>query len=756
MALFFSDLSDETSAFGAPKQPIWKMALDDADSEEELLKWLVGEYDNLKDQSHDRLKNIQRNMALYKGLQYRNQENRTDLRDRGADRSRNFRKIVSNHVFDLVQNRSSRLIKFKPAVSVLPTHNEFEDQVAAKMTQGLLDHIWYQNNFEGEVSPETAKLAMVTGEAYLFILWNIDKGDLHPDYVRERDKLEKGDPGVQSNPRELKIPLKDENGEVAKDDAGNTIYIDRPVKVGDVEYKLVLPLDVFLQRKHRPEDIDYCFYRETMPTEEVRLLYPDKAKIIKSNKTNVFDFERLRMVEASGMTEVVHFFHRKTRAVGEGRAITFTRDGILSNTKLPYSHGKLPFVRFSDIKRPGECHGVSFIENIKGLTGTYNNLINTINRNQIMVSHPKWMMPAGSAKIQALGNDITVVEYKGPVPPQLVQSNPTPSETFQFAQSLKEEFQQISGVFGVSRGEPPKGVTAAVALQFLAEQESERANEDVLKFNEFIRQTALMTLAVAGDYYESDDERMIRVVGSNNEWQTVFFDAAHLSKDYDIRIQNSSALPKQKSARIQAIIDLRKEFPTLFTDEQVANMLELGSTEKFFDDATNSVRYSQAENEMILNEKKTPSRMPPQRFEDHIIHWKTHITAMRSYAYKFNTPQARRDQMEAHVKTHEMFIRQLARESTIYAEKVANILSPMGFPVYFRKPEQPMPAAGGEAPAPAGGTEGVVGPAPGAPINPEMQPGQVPVNQTAGMPPLDQAPGIPEPPSVQSQIQGQP
>ena len=52
-----------------------------------------------------------------------------------------------------------------------------------------------------------------------------------------------------------------------------------------------------------------------------------------------------------------------------------------------------------------------------------------------------------------------------------------------------------------------------MALQFLSEQESERHNEDVLKFNEWIKQVARKTIAVAGDYYDPSDKRMIRVIG---------------------------------------------------------------------------------------------------------------------------------------------------------------------------------------------------------------------------------------------------
>ena len=35
------------------------------------------------------------------------------------------------------------------------------------------------------------------------------------------------------------------------------------------------------------------------------------------------------------------------------------------------------------------------------------------------MGHAKWVMPRGACKIESLGNDNTIVQYQGPVPPQM-------------------------------------------------------------------------------------------------------------------------------------------------------------------------------------------------------------------------------------------------------------------------------------------------------------------------------------------------
>lgn len=725
--LTFETLDDSHSGneYQRPSKPIWAMDLTDRDNDKNLLKWLKGEIAYLQDESEDRLRDIEKNLALYQGIQYTDQDGNPNVRDRHDSRFRNVKKIVVNHLFDLTENKVSRLIKYKPAVAVLPTNDEHGDKVAAKATDKLLKHIWYQENFEGEVAPDVARDTHITGESYLWIDWDPDKGDLHPDWVK-----------AQKDPEKFpRIPLMDENGVPEKDELGNIVYIDRPVRVGDVCYEIVLSPHVFVERETSFKKSNYIFRKHIWSVEKARAMFPDSASKIKSSKDyDHFDFETLERRQLNNEVVVWEFWHKKTREMSEGRKVFFTDDAILSSEEHPFSHGDFPCVRYSDIDYPGQVHSKSFFTTVKHLTGTYNNITNLIIRNQFLVAHPKWMVPKGSVKIDSLGNDITVVQYRGPQPPQLVQMNPTPSELFAFRGNLKEEFQQISGIFGVSRGEPPQGIKAGVALQFLAEQESERSNRAVLKWNEFIRQVALKTLAVAGDYYDSSDERMIRVLGSENEWMTEFFDASHLSKPYDVRVQNSSALPQSKAARTQTLLDLKESFPDAFPQEQVLDMLELSQSEKFMDRATVAVKSAEAEDQAILDSKY---KGEPEEYEDHYLHWKIHVKTLQTWAFKNRTPRKIQEKLIDHVRGHEMLMMEQAKRSPQYQEKLATLdMFPIFYQAQSEAPVEELPAP--EQPQGGALTEGPLPGEEGLPIN--AQDG-LPVNEV--------------PPSVELQAQGQ-
>ena len=704
----FDDLNSETN-YVKPSRPIYEFDLDDEANEKDILEWLKGERDYLESEARERVRVMRRNLALYKGVQYQEIESRIDARDRAADRSQFMRKIVANHLFDLTKNRASRLIKYRPNVAILPTNDELDDKLAAKSCKMLLDHIWYENDFEGVIQTQIASYAQIMGEVYCMVLWDKDKGDLSPAYVKAKSKYKGG-----------RIPMLDENGQQVIDPQGNKIFVDSVVRIGDVDYKIMLASEVLLQKRQSWDKVDYMFTMETMGTDVLRMMYPEKASKIKDQDVQVYDYERMELRSTKRETLVFTFWHRRSAHMDKGRKIVFTNDVILENTQFPFSHDRLPCVRFTDQDLAGELHGQSFYEQIKGLTGTYNNLTNMFIRNAVMVSHPKWFVPAGSVALDRLGNDITLVQYKGPTPPQLAVPPSIPSDLVNFRTSIKEEFQQISGVFGVSRGEPPAGIKAGIALQFLSEQESERYNELVLKWNEMIRQVAEMTLAVAGDYYDQSDERMVRILGKNNEYMVEFFKVSALEKDYDIRIQNSSALPKSVSARTQTIFDLAERFPDQFTGEQVIEMLDLAQSDKFIDAATVAVRSAEAENEKLY-EVKDDDTLAPVEFENHIVHWKTHTRQMQQFQFKYKTAKVIQERFKDHVLAHEMLMAEQAAKNPAFAMELQKL--PM-FPMFYVAPPAPMPPMPEMAPEQAmaapqgGGAPQVMAPMAGMPVNP--------------------------------------
>lgn len=618
----------------------------------ELHDWFKSVLEALIHQADPRTRVQRDNLRLYRGIE-------KTLRNRHIDRDRNLRKLnklqkfVVNHLYDLTETKVSQMSRIKPNVNVLPANDEWRDRASAKVVEQVIKHLWYINNIDYLVQ-NMHRYAKIFGESFLFTLWDSNKGDLHPAYVAARD----------SGVKKVNVP------------GYGVVDMSKPLRVGDVKYELEVPWRVLLQRARCFEDAEYVFRIRSEDTEKLKAKYPGK-KHEDEDFIHLWDLDSLEERKVEHQTLIIDFYHKKTEMVPEGYQCTFTFSDILEQGPLEFSHGNLPVTRLTDLDVPDVLNGVSRYETVSNLQSMYNNLSTLIAKNIYLTGHAKWMMPRGAAKIEQLGNDNTVVQFQGPIPPQLVQVQPNPPEVYQFRQMLKEEMQTVYGSHGISRGEVPKGITAASALQFLNELESERATSDIAKHSFLVTDIAKQTISVAGDNYDIHDGRMTRIVGENNKYLIRHFDTAHLSKAYDIRFDSSTGLPETKAAKYQRILDAMQRAPQMLSPERWEELLELGNVEKYHTLVSAAIQAADSENEDLLAGRPVEK---PQEWEDHIAHWESHSKVVQQRAFKEDADEATRLQFLEHLRITEMAIFDKAKNNPEFAAKVATLTN---FPLLY-------------------------------------------------------------------------
>ena len=634
-------------------KPFHKVAEEGDDKK--TLKWLNQAKDALLDQAQSRTRSQRENLLYYRGIP--DAMDRSRPRNSHEKRLSKVRKFVVNHIFDLTETKVSQMTRIKPNVEVLPTNDEWNDRGAAKAVGLLIKHLWRTNNIDYIVM-NMHRFARIFGECYLFVDWNPALGDLHPDYVMARDE------GIP----EITLP----DGTVI-DVAGG-----EEVRTGDIEYDLEVPWRVLLQRQNDYKDVEYLFRIVLDKTEDLQDTYPEQKEKIKStDNLKIFEMGDMADRFLEDHTLSFEFWHKGTAELPKGKWIKFTPEALLDNQDHKFTHRKLPIIRHTDLDVPDVLNGVSKYEMIIPLQNMHNNVSSLIAKNIYLMAHAKWMMPRGACRIEQLGNDNTVVQYQGPVPPQMVQVQPNPPEAYAFRDNVKNDMQSVYGSHGVSRGEVPKGVTAASALQFLNELESERATTDISKHTFMVKDIAKMTIAVAGDKYDRDDGRLVRIVGENNKYTIRSFDVANLNKDYDVRLDLSSGLPEQKSAKLQRVLDAMQRAPEMLSPERWQELLDFGDTDKLQSLVTAAVQSADSENEDLLAGREVA---PPERYEDQIVHWDAHVKKMQSRAVKEDADPEYRAALEDHIKTHEKIMLDKAKSSPLFQAELAKLKL---FPIYY-------------------------------------------------------------------------
>lgn len=695
--LLFSDL-DAPNTYTS-KKPFFAL---DLESDSEVFTWLKDELSFLQQDGRERLEKVKNNYLRYKGIQYMQQV--YVPRDIPETRKRYMPQVTVPLIRSVVDELVSRLLEFKPSIAVMPVNDEERDKSDAKIAKRFLSHIDYNDQLDRKILVLTRD-SKIAGEAYLETGWNPDGGEQI---------------GV-------KPPVTLPDGK----------SFSMAVHQGDVCNKNRSVFNTFYQKQRKFEDVDYVFFIDPEYTEGLKREYPDKADLIKSDNVHYYDTEKLTDEQLNGMTYKIRFFHRPTKYLPEGYEVCFTELGILKKGPYPYKHKKLPFVRLIDQQNPEELHGESQMEFTRGMASQYNNLTNMIIKQQMLCSHPKWFIEAGSVDEQALGNDITIVKMKsGSQKPVLGQANPVSPQLFDFRDKLKEEFYQLSKSNSVVQGDPPAGITAFVALQYVSESESRRMSTDVQTLNAAIRDLYDLNLQTAAQFYKPGDIRTMQILGPDGSWMTKKYDPETLQGPYAIMVQNQTALPESRAVRTQFVMDMSKQFPNLFPQEQVIEMLGLGQGDKFVDLGAASARAAEDENEAILDEG---TGMEPAEWEDHITHWKIHVMKIQDIGFKTVTDPAKQELMKDHIRATEMLMIEQGKKSPQYIQQL--LLLPM-FPMFYVDQEASA-AAGmitGVLPQVMGGAGGMGTPAPAAQEMSEMSTNAGEVAQGIAAEPTNQEP----------------
>lgn len=657
--------------------PFWTIS--DLNDERKVLDWQNNAYEVESRRISRYREQCLKHLALFIGKHYAEQSGRSGFAEAsqaglGISPTK-VSKLVVNHLYDLTVQRVSRITRNKPQVTINPANSEYGDKVAARIVKYWVDYLLYTNDFDRLVA-QCAQSAYIMGESYILPLWNPNLGEVHQDWKKEEQM-------ASAEGRRPRLPLVDAEGNQLKGEEGQLLFIEKPVRTGEVELRPATPLNVIVQSCGDFYSAEYFFYEEYRYVDELKALYKEKKDLLKPDS---YDDGLDRWRTAAGLPSirepnkilVRHFYQKSNEFLASGRYVMSTRSAILENEPLPDRQTDLPISRLTDIDVPGAQRGMSFYVQGKNINATINDLTSMARRNCITMAHPRWTVPRGSlVKKDALGNDITVIEYTGPTPPRIEAAPPMSQELNIIRDSLKQDLQTILGVFDISRGQIPPNIRSALALQLIDEQEDQRANSSVAKHAALIRDVIQKAIDVAAAYYEPDDKRLIPIVGRDNRYLLKDFNPTYLTKAYDIRVSNASGLPTTKAARTEMLVELKKSFPTLLRDEQVAELLQFSDSEKFYDIATVAVKSAEAENESILNEEAVEEPAP---FENMVVHWTVHMREVQNRGFKTDTPKEVQAKMIAHIMATEMLMLQMARKNPAYSLELVKLPQ---FPVFF-------------------------------------------------------------------------
>lgn len=634
---------------------------------DEKLKWLEEDIKTKFNAASSRIEQYRKYEALFKGIHYKSMDYRRNENDDSYSGTKQPRMAV-NFVQEMVETKVSQRARNKVAIAVIPNNDEINDINNATTVKMLLDNRAQEIDLDGIFSTGD-RMNFLRGESFTFVEWDETAGDVHPEYKNAKAMG-------------LKIPRLDKNNQPIEGE-----FIDSAVTVGDVRVRVVGPERCFPeQNRGNWSEVDDLTEMDWMHVDELKALYPEHADEIKLNEDYFFyDSADYGIKKRKNHAAVFTYYHRKTKFLPEGAKIKFIVGCILEDGPLPYSHGKIPCIFDTDIDIPDELHGRPFLTNIAQLQNLHNMMMASIARNIAVSSMPKWVMPKGTVHRDKLNNEYGIIEYSGPVAPQMVAYSAINKDLYEMPDKVERYIEKGSMVDSMARGEPPAGIKAAVALQFLDEQDQQRQSTGISKRLKRIKDTYRMMISVMGDYYSKDDGRMIRILGADNSYLINSFEEADFNCAYDVRILNTSSLPDSKAGRISAILDLNTatQADPMFGKEEISQMLDLSNDERFKAKASVSVKAAETVIGKIL--KRDPSVGEPQQWDDFIVMYPILLKSLQERTYKEEDKDIEMA-LKQYIMVMEGLMFNKAIKSPVFAAQLQRFYM---FPVLFTVPQVP-------------------------------------------------------------------
>lgn len=580
------------------------------------------------------------------------------LMDRGG--------YVANHVMRLVLGNVARLTQARVDWSVIPNTPDQVDQDAAKVASALLD--WLHGHLK--LSRKRMQIAMwldICGTAFGYSNWDATKGQVRKFYY---------DPFTSQ-------PINESQVQPQQKQWLDSMGLSEEKSDGDIEGDVLSPYDVVVPP--RIADLDrmpWIMTRRTMSIEEVWNRWPDKAGSVPPSDPQIARFDQYRnrlptlarrpalgianVIDDDGAVDVDEFWYPPSKRMPSGLYAAGIRGHVLEYGPHKFAEAGLdtrfPVVDFHNIRVPGRFHSMSTVEHLIGPQQEYNRARQQVIQHRDTLSVAQWLSPIGALSKGLVRNEMgDVMEYNSRVgKPELIAPPPLGDAQLVSGQQAQADMQMISSFSEASLGNMPAGARSGNAVQMLQERDQMGIGPTVQELESSFEQwgTAMLKLLWKFQKYP----RAVETYGSSRQSDVRYFKGSDLNGNCRVTVKAGSMTPKSKAATVEMMSTMVQLGVLNPADPKqhrlVLEALEVGGTDRLFLLMDGARRRARIENTMF--EKPEPGAALPdvQVFDDHQVHYETHLEFMQTDSYELMDPMLKLA-FQAHMQKHIIAVAQM-------------------------------------------------------------------------------------------------
>lgn len=336
---------------------------------------------------------------------------------------------------------------------------------------------------------------------------------------------------------------------------------------------------------------------------------------------------------------------RPCKKFKEGAVVMWAEQEILSvHEGWPYKHGEYPFSKLDHIPT-GRFYGDSTIVDLIPLQKEYNRTHSQIIEAKNRMAKPQLIAARGSVDPNRITSEPGLIVFYTPgfTPPQPLPLTPLPTYVMEEVDRIQRDMDDVSSQHEVSKGRTPPGVEAATAISYLQEEDDSKLSYTISALEEAVEKVTRHFLSHVNEFWAA--QRIVRVVGDNNQYESFMFSKADIKGNADFRVEAGSATPRSTAAKQAFIMELGKM--EWIPPQQALRYLNMAETGKLYEEMQLDTRQAQRENlrmsqgEMVLCND----------FDNHQVHDIEHANFCKTQKFE-NLDDQIKAQIMQHRQTH--------------------------------------------------------------------------------------------------------
>jgi hypothetical protein len=352
---------------------------------------------------------------------------------------------------------------------------------------------------------------------------------------------------------------------------GNTVYfVPWDARVKNVKAVSTSPDNIYPDPLATSvEDAGYIIYAKYVHMNKLKKMFPSKAgkftgssvnysELVQHNDQNAKVNDQVLVLEVWAREHEANVPNQEQGSYPKGRVLTLCPEigVVLEDKENPYDDGDLPFVVVKDYDIPDKFWGEGEVAQLLSPQKYMNEMSNAIIDNAKTTANSPWIIDknSGIGEGKITSRPGLVIRKNPGSEVRREQPSNMPNYVPNTVDTLKNDMEQVSGIFDSIKGNSETGVYTAQGILALQEAGQARIRLKVKLYEYALTRLAKLWSSRIRQFWK--EQRYIGITRFDGTYDVKQFRSQAIGFEFDVKITAGSTMPVNRSAMLDLMIRL--------------------------------------------------------------------------------------------------------------------------------------------------------------------------------------------------------